>query len=59
MGEAEAVMALRPAVLYNVIRDAVLMRYRPDAIGSLMHNTKLPGESEEAAAARWGEVAVS
>ncbi|KAI3424135.1 hypothetical protein D9Q98_009495 [Chlorella vulgaris] len=59
LGEAEALIALRPAVLYNVIRDAVLMRYRPDAIGSLMHNTKLPGESEEAAAARWGEVALA
>jgi hypothetical protein len=58
IGEAEAVQRMRPAVLYNIVLDAILLRHRPEVIRPLMYQTRLPGESEEEATARWARAGV-
>lgn len=59
IGEAEALERLRPGTLYNTIREAILLRHRPEAIRPLMRLRRLPGESEEAAQERWRDVSDS
>lgn len=49
---------MRPAVLYNVVLDAILLRHRPDVIRPLMYRTRLEDESEEEATARWARAGV-
>lgn len=58
IGEAEALERLRPGTLYNTLREAILLRHRPEAIRPLMRLRRLPGESEEAAQERWRDVSV-
>ncbi|KAL4420387.1 hypothetical protein ABPG77_002327 [Micractinium sp. CCAP 211/92] len=58
MSETEADERIRPSVLYQAVRNAILLSHRPALILSLVSHTRLPGESEEAAAARWRQVAL-
>ncbi|KAL4430752.1 hypothetical protein ABPG75_006008 [Micractinium tetrahymenae] len=58
MSEAEADERMRPAVLYQAVRNAILLSHKPTLILTLVQHTKLPGESEQAAADRWRRVAL-
>jgi hypothetical protein len=42
-----------------VLLHALLLRHRPELNRQLLQHDKLPGESQEAANARWRQVAVS
>jgi hypothetical protein len=45
--------------LLQVLLHALLLRHRPELNRQLLQHAKLPGESQEAANARWRQVAVS
>jgi hypothetical protein len=46
------------ACLPQVVLDALLLRHRPELTRQLLQHAKLPGESDEAATARWRQLAV-
>lgn len=48
----------RPAPTRQVLRNAILMTRRPEHFLHLLQHTRLRGESEQAAAARWRRVMV-
>ena len=49
---------LPPASLSQSILDALLLIHKPECVRALILNSRLPGESDEVAAARWREVSV-
>ncbi|KAL4420386.1 hypothetical protein ABPG77_002326 [Micractinium sp. CCAP 211/92] len=59
IGQEEATERLRPAVLYMVLRNAILMSHRPEHFLHLLQHTRLRGESELAATKRWRQVMLS
>lgn len=43
----------------QAVRNAIHISHKPELMLPLVQNTTLPGESQQAAAARWRQVAVS
>jgi hypothetical protein len=57
ISEAAAVQQMRPPSFYMLMREVLFLLHRPQVILPLLVRFKLPGESEEDAAARWRRVA--